>query len=105
MSSSPLSKPFLITLCSLSYSFAGAQDLSSEIFDCLIEPKMSVLVGAPIQGIIDTLEVERNDLVEAGQVVATLRSEVEVAAMEHARVRATQARHRGSPSDARLLPD
>ena len=89
MPSSPLSKTLIITLCCLNPYSAGAQDLSSEIFDCLIEPKMSVLVGAPIQGIIDTLEVERSDFVEAGQVLATLRSEVEVAAMEHARVRAT----------------
>lgn len=70
-------------------SQAIAQDISSEVFDCLIEPKMSVMVGAPIQGVIDTLEVERSDFVEAGEVLARLRSEIEVAAMEHARVRAT----------------
>jgi RND family efflux transporter MFP subunit len=79
----------MIALCCLVPVVAGAQDLASEIFDCLIEPKMSVMVGAPIQGIIDTLEVERSDFVEADQILATLRSEVEVAAMEHARVRAT----------------
>lgn len=89
MSSSPLSKTLIITLCGIGPWSAGAQDLSTEIFDCLIEPKMSVLVGAPIQGIIDTLDVERSDSVEAGQILATLRSDVEVAAMEHARVRAT----------------
>lgn len=68
---------------------AYANDLSGEDFDCLIEPKMSVLVGVPTQGVIDTLVVERTDFVEQGQVIATLRSDVEVAAMEHARVRAT----------------
>ena len=73
----------------LTHSTAVASDLASERFDCLVEPKMSVLVGVPTQGVIDTLEVERTDFVEAGQVIATLHSDVEIAAMEHARVRAT----------------
>jgi len=68
---------------------AHGQDLATEAFDCLIEPKMTVMVGAPIQGVIDTLDVERSAAVEAGQVLATLKSDVEVVAMEHARVRAT----------------
>lgn len=68
---------------------AYAEDITTESFDCLIEPKMTVMVGSPTQGVIDTLDVERNDLVEQGQVLAKLKSGVEIAAMEHARVRAT----------------
>jgi RND family efflux transporter MFP subunit len=68
---------------------ARAQDLATETFDCLVEPKMTVLVGSPAQGVIETIAVERNDPVEQGQVLATLKSDVEIAAMEHARVRAT----------------
>ncbi len=65
-----------------------ATELSSQDFDCLIEPNMTVMVGAPTQGVIDRVEVSRSDLVEQGQVVATLKSNVEKAAMEHSRVRA-----------------
>ena len=68
---------------------ARAEDLYTETFDCLIEPKMTVMLGSPTQGVIETVVVERNDVVEKGQVLATLKSDVEMAAMEHARVRAT----------------
>lgn len=76
----------------LSLTLSGpthAQSLEDERFDCLIEPKMTVMVGAPTQGVIDTVEVERSDLVSEGQVLARLQSGVESAALEHARVRAT----------------
>jgi RND family efflux transporter MFP subunit len=69
-------------------AFAQAP-LATEDFECLIEPNMTVMVGAPTQGIIDRVEVSRSDLVEAGQVLATLKSNVEKAALEHSRVRAT----------------
>lgn len=74
-----------------------AMVLAEERFECLIEPKMTVMVGAPIQGVIDSVTVERSEFVEADQVLATLKSDVEIAAMEQARVRAmmrseTQAR-------------
>lgn len=76
-------------LCGVLSSKASAQDLTAGSFDCLIEPKMTVMLGSPVQGVIDTIAVERNELVQQGQVLATLKSEVETAAMEHARVRAT----------------
>lgn len=57
-------------------------------FDCLIEPKMTVLVGAPTQGVIGSIDVERNEAVVPGQLLATLRSEVEKASLDHARTRA-----------------
>ena len=67
----------------------SAQDLEKENFDCLIEPKMTVMVGAPTQGIIDSVTVERSDFVDKGQVLATLQSNVEQAAMKHSQARAT----------------
>ncbi len=68
---------------------AHAQELGNTGFDCLIEPKMTVMVGAPTQGVIESIDVERNQSVEPGQLLATLRSDVEQAALDHARVRAT----------------
>jgi len=64
-----------------------ADDLGKTDFDCLIEPKMTVMVGAATQGVIRSVDVERNDLVEQGQLLATLESKVEQAALDHARVR------------------
>ena len=78
--------------CLLSFTISvqvyGAEEISAQDFDCLIEPNMTVMVGAPTQGVIDRVEVSRSDIVEQGQVVATLKSNVEKAAMEHSRVRA-----------------
>ena len=51
---------------------AGAQALG-----CLIEPYRVSDVGSPIVGVIDKAAVERGDLVHAGQVLATLRADVE----------------------------
>jgi RND family efflux transporter MFP subunit len=65
-----------------------AEVLGSKTFDCLIEPKMTVMVGAATQGVIHSVDVERNDLVQRGQLLATLESKVEQAALAHARVRA-----------------
>lgn len=83
------SHPWVLFACVGLALDAHGQDISLEEFDCLIEPKVTVLLGAPIQGVIDDIAVERNDFVEAGQVVATLNSRVEIAAMEQARFRAT----------------
>lgn len=68
---------------------ARAQELAATSFDCLIEPKMTVMVGAPTQGVIRSVDVERNEAVKPGQLLATLRSDVEKASLEHARTRAT----------------
>lgn len=70
-------------------SCSHAQGLEVEQFECLIEPKMTVMVGAPTQGIIDNVEVKRSEFVSKDQVLATLQSDVEEAAMKHSQVRAT----------------
>jgi RND family efflux transporter MFP subunit len=57
-------------------------------FDGLIEPYMTVNVGSPVIGVLETLDVDRGDFVKKGQVVATLQSGVERATMELARARA-----------------
>jgi len=77
---------FLMFLLILLLSpFAQAQ---SQEFDGLIEPRVVVKVGSSVYGIIDTVTVDRGDIVKAGQVVATLQSNVERATMELARARA-----------------
>lgn len=57
--------------------------------ECLLEPKTSVIVSAPIEGVVETMLVQRGDRVEKGQVLATLESSVEKSALEVAQLRAT----------------
>lgn len=56
---------------------AGAQDLEG-----MIEPSEIVKVASQVAGIIETVPVERGDVVKKGQVVATLKSGVEKANVE-----------------------
>lgn len=56
--------------------------------ECLIEPMKVLKLGSEIQGLIDVLEVDRGDRVNAGDVVARLKSTVELRRVEQARKRA-----------------
>ena len=48
----------------------------------LIEPHQVVKVGSPQTGVLATVDVDRGDYIKKGQVLATLHSSVERAAME-----------------------
>jgi RND family efflux transporter MFP subunit len=56
--------------------------------DGVIEPHMIVKIGSPLPGILETVRVDRGDMVKKDQVLATLQSGVERATMELARERA-----------------
>jgi RND family efflux transporter MFP subunit len=58
--------------------------------DCTIEPKTIARIGSPDEGVIETIEVERGDVVEAGQVLAALESRTEKLAVDLARLQAVQ---------------
>lgn len=45
--------------------------------DCLIEPNMTIELSSPVSGVLDTILVDRSDTVTKGQIVATLKSDVE----------------------------
>ena len=68
----------------LSQGTASAQ----ETFDCLVDPSLVVQVGSAEAGIINKIVVGRGDTVSEGQVIATLESGAEEAALEYARARA-----------------
>jgi RND family efflux transporter MFP subunit len=61
---------------------------SSSNLDCIIEPLQVVAIGSPVKGLIETLGVERSDLIESGQILVELESEAEKAAVKVARARA-----------------
>lgn len=54
-------------------------DGKSEALDCIIQPHMVIKVGSPAQGIVDTITVERGDIVKQGQMIAQLNSDMEKA--------------------------
>ncbi|MCA3178939.1 MAG: efflux RND transporter periplasmic adaptor subunit [Burkholderiales bacterium] len=56
---------------------------------CVIEPAASAEVSAAAPGVLESVTVERGARVRRGQVIATLQSEVEQAAVEAARARAS----------------
>lgn len=65
---------------------AGAA--SSGTLGCLIEPDKVADLGSAVIGVLDSLRVERGDVVRKGQVLAVLRNDVERATAEVARSRA-----------------
>lgn len=60
----------------------------AEEFECLLQPHVIVNVSSPVAGLLDSVSVERGDQVAKGQVIASLKSEVELASVELSRARA-----------------
>jgi RND family efflux transporter MFP subunit len=58
-------------------------------YDGLIEPYAVVEIGAPAEGIVAKVTVDRGSVLEAGQVLVELESSVERAVFEKARAMAT----------------
>jgi RND family efflux transporter MFP subunit len=54
-------------------------------YDCLIEPHQSLEISSAVTGVVDKVLVKRGDRVRKGQVVFTLDSQVEAAAVELAK--------------------
>jgi multidrug efflux pump subunit AcrA (membrane-fusion protein) len=61
---------------------------AASMFECIIEPNQVVAIGSPVTGRIDSILVDRAEVVEAGQALVRLDSRVEVAAVAVARARA-----------------
>lgn len=59
-----------------------------QAFDCMVQPSEIVEIGSAVTGLIQELQVERGDYVEAGQILATLESSVEESAVRVAQARA-----------------
>jgi membrane fusion protein, multidrug efflux system len=57
-------------------------------YDCLIDPSLVIELGSAEVGVIEQVLVDRGDRVAAGQVIATLESGAEQAALTYARARA-----------------
>jgi RND family efflux transporter MFP subunit len=59
-----------------------------ESLGCLIAPSRSANIGSPVLGVLTSVKVERGDMVKKGQVLATLRADIERAQVDLATTRA-----------------
>lgn len=59
---------------------AAGHARAAQPIGCLIEPRQVVELGSPVIGVIENMLVERGSAVRKGQVVATLKADVERAA-------------------------
>jgi RND family efflux transporter MFP subunit len=80
---------FWILFCGASHAAAGvlADDAPRE-FDCLLEARQDIDVRSPVEGVIESVMVQRGSLLRRGQQIAMLSSGPERAALELARSRA-----------------
>ena len=83
----------LATLCAIVSAVLAPDAFAANptSYECLMEPNVVARVGTPVQGVIDTLLVDRSDVVARGQPIAQLRSEVEQANLAQAKARAKMA--------------
>jgi RND family efflux transporter MFP subunit len=58
-------------------------------YDCLIEARQMVEIRSPVEGLVESITVDRGDSVRKGQVLVVLESGPERAALEIAKSRAT----------------
>ncbi len=59
-------------------------------FDCIIEARQTVDIRSPVEGLIEKVAVERGEFVKKGQIVVTLESGPERAAVAIAKSKAEQ---------------
>jgi RND family efflux transporter MFP subunit len=75
-------------------SVATAQPIAQAVsyektkaYDCLVEAKQTVEIRSPVDGLIESISVNRGDLVRKGQLLVTLQSGAERAASDLAKAR------------------
>lgn len=76
-----------LTACAVAALLTCAANAAE--FDCLIEARQQVEIRSPVEAVIESVQVQRGDLVKKGQVIATLESGPERAGLELSRSRAT----------------
>ena len=67
---------------------------SIEELNCLIHPFVVITITTPVGGLLETVQVDRGDLVKEGQILATLDTSVERAqgSVQHAQAELTNRR-------------
>ena len=66
---------FTATVMLLHVDVALANEIPA--IDCMIEPNVLVDLSSSVAGVLDTLTVDKSDEVKKGQIIATLKSDIE----------------------------
>ena len=69
--------------------YASIATAETVAYDGLIEPYVVVNIGAPVEGVVAEVTVDRSSSVKKGQILVEMESSVERAALEKAKVMAT----------------
>jgi len=64
-----------------------AEESSIPAIDCMIEPNVMVDLSSSVVGVLDTLTVDKSDEVKKGQIIATLKSDIEQVNVRRSRER------------------
>lgn len=83
----PIVAAVLAMAASVAWPASAAQAATPQPIGCIIEPDEVVDVGSPVVGVIQSI-VKRGDVVRKGQVIATLRNDVDRTALSVAQARA-----------------
>ena len=78
---------FLCILMILFFSAATSLGQENHSYEGLIEPSETVDVSSQVTGTLDEVLVKRGDRIKKGQIIATLNSNIEKAAVDLARAR------------------
>jgi cobalt-zinc-cadmium efflux system membrane fusion protein len=101
--SESLHKPAALAWCALALAQPAAAQPTGATLACLILPARVAEIGSAVIGVVESIEVERGDVVKKGQVLAHLRAEVERASSAVARSRAqSEAELRGAQAAREL---
>ena len=85
-------------------SLLTAGTLQAAPLRCVIEPDRVADVGSPVVGVVESIRVERGDLVREGQLLASLRANVERASVGAAETRAqAEADVRGAQANYEFM--
>ena len=96
--------PALAALC-VAVAALGEDPAPVAPLDCVLEPYEVVEVSSAVQGVINEIHVDRNDMVNKGQLLVELDSDVERTQVELARARAgSRIQRPGGTSRAALPP-
>ncbi|HZP92261.1 MAG TPA: efflux RND transporter periplasmic adaptor subunit [Burkholderiales bacterium] len=76
------------TIHAIAFLLAAGR-LEAADFDCIIEARQNVEIRSPVEAVIESVPVQRGDFVKKGQIIVTMESGPERAALDLAKSRAT----------------
>jgi len=75
---------FITTAMTSTPLLAAQSPLNKGLLSCLLEPSSEVQLSSAVSGVVQEMHVQRGDLVEVGQILLSLNSTVESAALNTA---------------------